>query len=422
MAFFSRGFILLWQGQLVSQLGNQAFLIAATYFALEKTGSTTLVGAVMMASTVPLVLLGPFGGTIADRHSRRAILIVTDLLRGLAVGALGLVLLWRPDAATIHMLLLVLVAIFSGIMAALFAPAVQAIVPDLVQNDRLASANSVSQVTSQAAILVGQAAGGVLYLSSGAAWLLLLDALSFGYAALATWFIPADRVPPQRRVSTWLVMRQYVVETQQGMAYVRRRGIMVLLVVFASVNFLFMPVFVLLPLYVRSILGGGPDWYGFLLAGSGGGALFGAGFAGLLLTKVRAHNTLLRACVGGVGCCVVALAVTNAAAVALPLFVAIGVFSSVINVAVITTFQSAVPTEIRGRVMALVVAVSTAAVPIGMGLGGVMGDLWRESLAAVFAACGGAIVLLGVLGLGFSEARRALSARDAFPQFSDDQV
>jgi predicted MFS family arabinose efflux permease len=200
-------------------------------------------------------------------------------------------------------------------------------------------------------------------------------------------------------------MQQYVFETQQGMAFLRRHGMVALLVVFAGVNFLFMPVFVLLPLYVRDILGGGPGWYGFLLAGSGAGALCGAALAGVLLTKVRAHAQLLRACVGGVGCSVLGLAVTGGAAVALPLFIAIGMFSSVINVTVITMFQSAVPTEIRGRVMALVVAASTAAVPIGMGLGGVMGDLWRESLAPIFAVCGGAIIILGVLPLGFSDHR-----------------
>ena len=399
MSFFSRGFILLWQGQLVSQLGNQAFLVAATYFALEKTGSTAFVAAVMMASTIPLVLIGPFGGTIADRHSRRSILIITDLLRGMAVGALAIVLLWRPDAATIHLPLLVLVAAFSGTMAALFTPAVQAIIPDLVDQNRLASANSVSQISSQVAILIGQAIGGVLYVTSGAAWLLLFDALSFGYATLATWFIPADRTHPRPQVNTWDVMRQYITETREGMAFVLRERMTSLLVVFAGVNFLFMPVFVLLPLYVRNILGSGPDWYGFLLAGSGAGALCGAGLAGVLLTRLRAHHKLLRACVGGVGCCVFALAVTTSAAVALALFIVIGVFSSMINVTVITTFQSAVPTQIRGRVMALVVAASTASVPIGMGLGGIIGDLWRESLATVFAVCGGAITFLGVLGL-----------------------
>lgn len=423
MVFFSRGFIFLWQGQLVSQLGNQAFLIATTYFTLEATGSTTLVGAVMMASMVPLALLGPFGGTVADRHSRRTILIVSDLLRALAVGGLALFLLWRPHVTTGHIVLFIVVAALGGIMAALFTPALQAIIPDLVQNERLASANSVSQLSSQATILIGQVLGGVLYLRLGAAGLLLLDALSFGYAALATSFIPTDRRPAERSVGLWPAVRRYVVETQEGIAYVRRRrGMIAVLVVFAGVNFLFMPVFVLLPLYVRTVLGGGPDWYGFLLAGSGAGAFCGAGLAGILLTKVRAKAVLVGACVGGIGCGVLALAATSAASVALAAFAAIGVLSSVINVSVITAFQSAVPTEVRGRVMSLVVAVSTAAVPIGLGLGGVMGDLWRESIAPVFAACGGAIAILIAVGVQMPGFGDVLDAGHASAQVSGDRA
>lgn len=391
-------FFLLWQGQLVSQLGNQAFLVATAYFTFEKTGSTTLVGAVMMASTVPLAELGPLGGTIANRHSRRAILIVTDLLRALVVGAVGMLLLWRPDVTTDQIVLFILVAAFNGTMAAMFSPAVQAIIPDLVPSGRLASANSVSQLSTQASILAGQALGGVLYLRWGAAWLLLLDAFSFAYGALATSFIPADRKASER-VRLWFAFRRYVVETREGIAYVRRRrGMIPVLVVFAGVNFLFMPVFVLLPLYVRSVLDRGPDWYGLLLAGSAAGALCGAALASVFLTRVRAYTRLLAACVGGIASCVLALAATNAVSVALATFVTIGILSSVINVTVITMFQSAVPTEVRGRVMALVVALSTAAVPIGMGLGGVLGDLWRGSLASVFAACGGAIAILIAVG------------------------
>jgi MFS family permease len=223
MVFFSRSFFLLWQGQLVSQLGNQAFLIATAYFTFERTGSTSLVGAVLMASTVPLAVLGPFGGTVADRHSRRAILIVTDLLRALAVGGLGVFLLWRPDLTTYQVVLFILVATFSGTMAAMFTPAVQAIIPDLVQSARLVSANSVSQLSTQATILIGQALGGVLYLRWGAAWLLLLDAFSFGYGALSTWFIPADRKRPQQSASLRLAILRYVVETEEGIAYLRQR-------------------------------------------------------------------------------------------------------------------------------------------------------------------------------------------------------
>jgi MFS transporter, DHA3 family, macrolide efflux protein len=399
MAFFSRNFVLLWQGQLVSQLGNQAFLIATTFYTLEITGSATLVGVVMMASTAPLAILGPVAGTLADRHSRRAILIVTDFSRAVAVGGLGLFVLWRPDVMPRQVMLIVAVATFSGVMAACFTPAVQALIPDLVPHHRLAAANSVSQMSRQTSILLGQALGGVLYVAWGAAALLLFDALSFAYGGLATCLLPPDRRTRPARTGLRLALQQYAVETREGMAYVwRRRGMTALLAVFAGVNFLFMPVFVLLPFYTRQVLGEGAEWYGFLLAGAGGGAIAGSVAAGVVLVHVVAGATLIRLCLSGVGSAVLLLAATREPWLALAAFVAIGSFSSVINVTVITTFQSAVPADVRGRVMALVIAVSTAAVPIGLGLGGVLGDIWSESLPLVFAGCGVAIAILTAAG------------------------
>jgi MFS family permease len=93
MAVLTRNFVLLWQGQLVSHLGNQAFLIATASYVLEVTGSATLVAGAMMAATIPLVILGPFGGAVADRHSRRSILMVADVLRAASTGGLALVLM-----------------------------------------------------------------------------------------------------------------------------------------------------------------------------------------------------------------------------------------------------------------------------------------------------------------------------------------
>jgi DHA3 family macrolide efflux protein-like MFS transporter len=395
VSLFGRSFVLLWHGQIVSQLGNQAFLIATAYFALDTTGSTTVVAAVMMASTVPLVLLSPIGGTIADHHSRRRILIATDLLRALAVGGLAVFVLAHREVTTAHIALLITTATFNGVMAALFTPAVQAIIPDLVRENRLASANSLSQFSTQATILVGQAVGGVLYAQWGAAGLLLFDALSFGYAALVTRFIPADRKKPRQTISLRRSLTNYVIETTDGLRFVRRQlGMVQLLVTFAGVNFLFMPIFVLLPLYVRTSLAAGVEWYGFLLAGSGGGALCGAALAGVFLSHGRTNTRMLAMCVAAIAAAVLVVSATSVAWIAFIAFVAVGIFSAMINVIVITMFQTSVPADLRGRVMAVVVALSTAAVPLGMGLGGVMGDVWRDSLRTIFAACGVAMAIL----------------------------
>ena len=395
MALFPRNFVLLWHGQLVSQLGNQAFLIATTFYVLEVTRSASLVAGAMIAATIPLVVLGPIGGTVADRHSRRSILIAADWLRAIATGWLGLVLLWEPGGTLQHVTLIVAVAGVNGLMSALFAPAFQALVPELVPHDRLAMANSVNQISTQTSTLMGQALGGVLYIAWGPAALLLVDAVSFAYAGVVTWFLPRDPSRPQTTGSLRLAFHRYAAETAAGMAYVwRSPGMTAVLGVFAGVNFLFMPVFVLMPFYVTEVLGVGPEWYGFLLSGSGVGALTGSVAAGVLLRTLGVHAAAVRVCLGGIASAVALLGLIDSRWSALGAFVAIGALSAIINVTVMTAFQSGVPAEVRGRVMALLIALSTAAVPIGMGLGGVMGDHWRSSLRLVLVGCGTAIGLL----------------------------
>ena len=398
MAFLSRNFVLLWQGQLVSHLGNQAFLMATTFYLLEVTGSATLVAGAMMAATIPLVILGPIAGAVADRHSRRSILVGADFLRSAAIGGLASVLFWQPDLPSRHLVLIIAVAAFNGIMGALFAPAFQALVPDLVPHGRLATANSINQMSTQTSTLVGQALGGVLYVVWGPAWLLLFDAVSFAYAGIATWCVAADRPVPQVHTGVRVACQRYIADTRAGMAYVwQRTGMTAVLGIFAGVNCLFMPVFVLLPFYVREVLGTGPEWYGFLLSGSGIGALGGSVGASVMLRTIRPHGALVRVCLAGVAAAVLVVAAAGSPWVAFAAFGAIGALSSIINIMVITAFQSAVPPPVRGRVMALVIAVSTAAVPVGMGLAGVLGDRWRSSLPLVFAGSAVAIAVLAGL-------------------------
>lgn len=408
-----RAFVLLWQGQVVSQLGNQAFLIASTLYLLEVTGSATAVAATLIAATVPAVIVGPVGGSIADRHSRRRILVASDLLRALALGVLALVLLVRPDRVSIHVFLIMAVAGFNGTCNAVFAPAYQSLLPDLVPESRLAAANSMSQMSHQVATLVGQALGGAVYVSAGPVVLLLFDSASFAYAAGAAWLLPRDTRSRVASVGTWRAIRRHVSDARQGLVYLRRRrGLTALLGIFAGVNLLFMPVLVLLPFYARGVLRAGPEWYGLLLGGLGAGALMGSVSAGAVLTRARTRSTLVRLAIAGVAGGVLGLAISRAPWQAIGALAGVGAFSSLINVAVITAVQRGVSADVRGRVMAIVIAVSTAAVPVGMGLGGVFGELWPESLPQIFAGCGLAMAALAVFCARVSGLPALLDGRD----------
>lgn len=406
MVLSNRKFLLLWHGQLVSQLGSQAFLIASTYVVLEATDSAQMVAAVMVAASLPRALLGPLAGPLVDRHSRRTILVLSDVSRAMAVGALAMLLLARPPSSVSLLWLVAGVAVFNGVMSALFLPALQALIPDLVATDELPAANSLYQFSSQGSALLGQAIGGVLYVALGAPVLLLMDAASFAYAGLAAWLLPRDDARPRegaRAAST----RWMFADMRRGIAFVSQQpGLLAVLLTFTGVNFLFMPVLVLLPFYVRETLGQGAAWYGFLLAASSAGAVTGSMAAALTLHRVRARGALVRSCVLAVAGCVLGVAWTQSAWAAMAAFAGIGALSSVINVAIITGFQTSVPAELRGRVMALVMSLSTAAVPLGMGVGGLLGDMWRDSLRVIFTACGAGMFVLVVITVssrGFHE-------------------
>ena len=386
---FGRDFVLLWQGQLVSQLGNQAFLVATMSWTLDALGSPALMGLLLMASTWPAVVFGPIAGAMADRHSRRGLIVASDLLRGLGHIALASTLMVAPGATNIIVPILFTLAFTSSVLGALLTPALSAALPDLVPAGRLAAANSLHQMTSQAATLVGQAASGIAYAWLGAAGLILFDGFTFIVSAACA---ALARVPQlSRRPSVELRDHAvaYVRDVREGIEWLWGHPLLRSLVLaFAGVNFMFTPIFVLLPVYVKDCLNRGPEWYGFLLAAAAGGAMAGAGVAPLALKKRRS----LESCLFGIGIFTAALGANRQAMIAGALLFGLGLLSGILNVGVMTTLQSCAPGEFRGRVLAVTVAMAGAAVPAGLGLGGLLGGLARPVLGWLMVACGAGIV------------------------------
>jgi MFS family permease len=397
---FNRDFVLLWQGQFVSQLGSQAFAVATMYWAMQATGSASLVGTLLMLSLLPGVVLSPLGGAFADRHSRRAIIIVADVLSGLAVLALAALFYGRPDDVRLLVAALLTVGVALGIVQSFFRPAIAAAIPDLVPVERLATANSLHQTTSQLSLIAGQGVGGVLYALVGAPALLLIDGLSYLFSAGSETFIRIPQARPAAAAGAAGAFAGYRRDLAEGLRFVRaQRGMLPFLVTVAALNFLLMPVIVMLPFYVDLVLGRGAEWYGFLLAGLGVGALAGSVLAGALPLDGRRRAVTLIALLVATGACFAGLGQVTSPPLALGVLGLIGLLTGLFNVQVYTIFQLAAPGELRGRIMGLLVTLAAAAAPLGLGLGGVLGDLTGKNVPLLFAACG-ALTAIVVVGLG----------------------
>jgi DHA3 family macrolide efflux protein-like MFS transporter len=358
------------------------------------------------------VLLSPIGGTFADRHSRIRILIVCDLLAGLGVLGLAAALYLAPERVSFLVGLLFAVEILEGVIRAFFLPAVSASIPDLVPEEKLEAANSLSQFSMQAWLLVGQAAGGILYRVLGAPLLFLVDGLSFLLAAVSAMFI---RLPEERRreeapETGASPFRHFLHETAEGFRYVwGRRGLRDFLLTTSLVNFLLMPVLVLLPFYVRIYLEKGAAWYGFLMASLSAGTVAGFLLAGTLRLRGRARATGIIAGLLTLPLLFGILGFLRSPGLALAGAFLGGAALGFINVQLASMIQSSTPRELRGRVMGLLATLSGGLVPLGLALGGFAGDLTGKNVPLVYSICAVLAMLVIVVTTSRRECREYLA-------------
>jgi MFS family permease len=182
-AFTHRPFALLWTGQTVSRLGDNLHRIALAWWVLEKTGSATAMGTVLVLSQIPLLLFILIGGIVVDRFPRIRIMFLSDLLSGMVVTFIA-VFSWLGVLEIWH---IYIASLLFGLVEAFFFPAYNAIIPQITPPDMLTSANSLNGLSQRMMGVVGPVVGASLVAVGGTALAFGLDALSFFISALCVF-------------------------------------------------------------------------------------------------------------------------------------------------------------------------------------------------------------------------------------------
>jgi MFS family permease len=162
-AFSHRPFALLWSGQIISRLGDSLNTIALALWVLQKTGSATVMGGVLICTTIPMLLFLLFGGVAVDRFPRINLMLASDVLRAL----LMLLIAFLVFHAWLQLWELFVLSALFGVVEAFFYPAYSALIPDLVTSEILPSANSLRTIGTNMAQVVGPAIGAALILWGG---------------------------------------------------------------------------------------------------------------------------------------------------------------------------------------------------------------------------------------------------------------
>jgi MFS family permease len=354
------------------------------------------VGAATICRLLPYALLGPFGGVIADRYSRRTVLLAGDAVRMLLMAAIATTVAGAGPVV----LVIALTAIASAAGSA-EKPAALALIPRLVGEVRLGPANALLHTVQDLGILIGPAIGAIL-LAVAPAWVAFAaNGATFAVSALLTLTIRPDRAPGGGRMSG-------VAQLAGGLQTVRTTANAVwLIVVVAMVEFIYGAQTVQLVVYARQSLGLGSGGYGVLLTAAGAGGLVSALVNGRLTTSRRVSLIVV---VAGSLACATQFAYAGVNALTIALAVTVIGNAGLVSCEVVgeTALARIVPREALGRVIGIFDAASVAAMIAGAVLAPIL--VASTSLRASLVILGGvALAITLVCGLGL----RGLDARNA---------
>ncbi|MGD8440865.1 MAG: MFS transporter [Holophagae bacterium] len=360
-----RNYRLYFSGQSLSLIGTWMTRIATGWLIYRLTGSALLLGTVGFAGQLPVFLLAPVAGVLADRWDRHRVLVVTQILAMIQSGLLAVLAL--TDIITVtHVLVL---ATCQGLINAFDMPARQALVVQMVDDRRdLPNAIALNSSMVNAARMVGPSVAGLLIGWVGEGVCFLVDAVS--YLAVIATLILMRLKPPVRPAVPKRVVAEFIGGLRYAAGFPPVRAILALL---ALLSLAAMPYAVLMPIVASRILHGGAHTLGFLMAASGLGAL-GAGVYLASRSTVLGLGRVIAAAVAAAGVGLIGLSQSNVLWLSLALMPIIGAGVMIEIAASNTLLQTMVDDDMRGRVMAFYTMAFVGTMPFGSLVAGAFAD------------------------------------------------
>lgn len=352
-------------GQTVSNFGDGVAQVALILLVLDTTHSVAKLAWFAAARMIPLVVFLLVGGAIVDRVSRRVLLLVSDVVRALLTAALVVLIL----AGGLRFWELLVFAVVFGAFDAVFFPAISALTPEIVPEELLPAMNALRPLADNlAGSTLGPAVGGVLAAAS-TSLAIGVDCATFVVSAAALLAMRPTPRPERLRESSMAK------DIKEGIAYVRRTlWFWTSSFSAGALNaFVFTPMFVLIPFFLRHDLHLGKADVGFALAASGiSGALAALVAANLPTPRRRVRLMWLYWCVAGLSALVMGVATNFWLVIVFPVVASPMIILG--NVIFASMMQSEVPREILGRASSVDWFVSLGAAPLGLVIAGEMAD------------------------------------------------
>jgi MFS family permease len=382
-----RNFQLFFAGQLISMVGTWMQSVAQAWLVYKMTGSAALLGAVGFASQIPVFLLAPVGGALADRYSRHRMVVLCQS----AAMLLAFVLAAATLSGFIQVWHIFVLASLLGAVNAFDLPARQSFVIEMVGRRDLINAIALNSSIVNGARIVGPAVAGVLIAVVGEGLCFLSNAVSYVAVITALLLMKVPRRVPVHDP------RSALANVTEGFRFVARTApVRALMLLLGLVSLMGMPYAVLMPIFADRVLGGGAQSLGLLMGATGIGALAGA-LSLTFRTSIHGLGRVVAFASAGFGVSLVLFSFSRSFWVSAALLIPAG-FSMMVQMASSNTLiQSMVPDQLRGRVMAVYSMMFMGMAPFGAMFAGLLADRLG---APATVALGGSTCLAGAALFG----------------------
>ena len=364
LALKERDFAVYFSGDMGFFMAMQMNLILRGYLAVELTGQATAIGIVSLGQGIPMLMIAPIGGVLADRMNKRTLLTIMQTF----VAGVNLVLAVLIFADLLEFWHLVLGAVGAGTAIATVMPARQAVVPQLVPQHRLMNAISLQMAGVNLSRIVGPAVGGALIAPfgggvAGAGGVYVITVVLFTLSTLSVLLLPAHGMKARQEEGE--AEESFVQRLTGGFAFIGRTPLFRVLIITSLVMpFFALPVQQILPVFSEQVFERGPSALGILIGATGVGGIIGA-LASASLEEYERKNRMMLLGVLVMGGCYLAFALSSFFWLAVAFLVVGSVGRMLFMVTNNTVIQARVPDAYRGRVMS-VLMMSFGTMPLGV--------------------------------------------------------
>lgn len=384
----NKNFTLLWIGKIVSQLGDKFYAIALAWWILQKTNSPSIMGFFLLVSVLPGILIGFFAGAFTDRWKRKNILIATDIIRGLLVLAIS----YLSILNILEIWHVFLIGFCLSLATAFFDPAIQSIIPQIVEKDNLVKANGMSQMVGGVCTVAGPLLGAIAVSILGLTFVFLANSISYFISAFLACFITVNNYL-QKPVENTSICK----EIREGISFIKnQKQITSVLIIIALAHLFIGSLTVSLPFLAKALTGNGVNNLGYLQMMLGVGLLTGSIFMSIKKKSYVNVRTLILFIIA-VGFCFIVISISqylkiNTVYIYMLVLAAIGSCIAFASVFWQSLLQYYTPDHMRGRVFSISTLVGNFSIPLAYGVFGLLLNL--SSISTLMAASGVCLLVL----------------------------